>query len=336
MLKWEIKKIVKDKSSIIALILMIFLFLQISFAKPKLETENSYWDEVKNDYITDNRGKDVIGNEKLKAKVDEIELIANSSEDNKDLIDLSNEKLKLDNGNKYEEIEFYNVFTYRVDFTLSIIIMLIIILLLIPNLYTDEVVSNTSSIILSSKNKNKALFSKLGISILLPIVLYGLYIGYVFLITYMKYGAPQNGGLQAYRISDIAILTKAITINEFMIFKIITTGLMLLGISVVAMLVSFLSTNSVKSIVLSAGFIVIGKILTVFAFLPKSLLLVLLTLNYVDVTMGMSRVGGMYNGNIDILSRSVDVTNLCISIYGIIIVFGILGCCYSIKKVLTK
>ncbi|MGL5346840.1 MAG: hypothetical protein ACRDA3_05790 [Peptostreptococcaceae bacterium] len=336
MLNWEIKKISKDKTSIIALILIAILFLQISIAKPMLETQNEYWDEAKDEYIIDNRSKDVIGNEKLKAKVDEIKLIANSSEDDKSLIDLCSEKLKIDDGNKYEDIDFYKVFTYRLNFTLSIIIMLIIILLIVPNLYTDEVVSNTAPIILSSKNKNKVLFSKLGLSILLPILLYGLYIGYVFLITYMQYGQPINGNLQAYRISDIAILTKAITINQYMISKIITTGLMLLGISIMSMLVSFLSNNSVKSIVLSVGFIVLGKILTLFTFLPKSLIVVLGTSNYIDVAMGMSQISGIYNGNIDILSKSFDISNLCVSIYGLIIVFGILGCIYSIKKVLVK
>ena len=48
MLKWEIKKILKEKTNIIVLILMIILFLQISFVKPILETQNEYYDEVKN------------------------------------------------------------------------------------------------------------------------------------------------------------------------------------------------------------------------------------------------------------------------------------------------
>lgn len=314
MLKWEIKKILKEKSSIIALAIIVLLFLQIFFVKPTLETEN----------------------EKFKIKVDEIKLMLNSQKDNKLLIDLSNEKLKLDDGNKYENINFYKVFTYRLDFTLSIMMMIIIILLLVSNLYTDEVVSKMSPIILSSKNKNKVLFSKLGLSILIPLVLYGIYTGYVFLITYMQYGYPLNGNFQAYRISDIAILTKAITINQYMISKIITTTLILLGISIVSMLVSFLSKNSVQSICLSVGFILIGKILVVFRFLPKPLLLLLSTSNYIDVVMGMSNISGIYNGNIEILSKTIDISNLCVTIYGLIVLLGVVGCIYTIKKVLAK
>lgn len=277
MLKWEIKKILKDKSSIVALMLIMVLFLQISVMKPMLETGNEYWD-----------------------------------------------------------VDFFKVFTYRLDFPLSIVIMLIIIVMLVSNLYTDEEVSNTSPIILSSKNRNRVLYSKLGIAIAAPILLYVLYVGGTYLITYTQYGAPLNGNLQAYRLSGIAILAKAITINQYALSKILTTILMLLGISIVSMLISFLSDNSVKSIGLSVGFILLGKILTLFKFLPKVLLTVLSTGNYVDVTTGMASISGIYNGNVDILSKSVDISNLCLGIYGVIIAIGILGCIYTIKKVLAK
>lgn len=33
-----------------------------------LETQNEYWDESKNEYVIDNRSKDVISNEKLAIK----------------------------------------------------------------------------------------------------------------------------------------------------------------------------------------------------------------------------------------------------------------------------
>lgn len=336
MLNWEVKKILKDKSSIIAFILMIVLFLQISFIKPMLETQNEYFDEAKNEYVIDNRSKEEIANEKLDIKTNMINTVINSSDSDKSLVDISKEKLKLDNGKNYEEVDFYKVFAERLDFSLSIIIMMIIIIMLVSNLYTDEVVYNISPMILSSNKKNKVLYTKLVIALILPVSIYSVYVGGTWLITYMQYGKPLNGDLQAYRITDIAILTKAITIKQYTMSKIITTLLMLIGISIMSLFISFLSDNSVKSISLSVGFIAISKLLTLFKFLPNKLILLLSTGNYIDVTMGMSKISGIYNGRMNILSRTIDISNLIIIIYALIVIGGLLGCFYTIKKVLTK
>ncbi|WP_343342760.1 hypothetical protein [Terrisporobacter petrolearius] len=347
MLRWEIKKILKDKSNITALVLMVILFLQISFLKPMLETQNKNWDDAKGEYVTDTRSGDVIANEKLKTKVDQIKSVADSSEEDKTYIDISREQLKLDAGDKYEDIAFYTVFTARENYQMSIIIMLIIILLVVPNLYTDEVVVDTAPIILSSKNKNKVLFSKLGVSILLPILLYGLYIAYVWIITCMQYGQPINGGLQAYRVCDPVFITKAVTISQYAISRIIVTGLILLGVSIASMLISFLSNNLLKSIVLSVGFVISGKvfggfgllpnsILTAFGYLINEIVIIASKFNYVNVALGTSQIGGVYNGKLDVLSKSLDISNICISMYGLIVVFGILGCIYKIKKIAVK
>lgn len=334
MLNWEIKKILKDKSSIIAFILIIISLLIISFTKPMLETQNEYWDESKNEYVIDNRIEDEIANEKLAIKK---EMVKSAIEDSdKTLKFISKEKLNLDNGNKYENVDFYKVFADRIDFSVSIIIMMIIIVMLISNLYTDEVVANVSPIILSSKQKNKALYSKVIIAILLPILVYIVYLGGTWLITYIQYGKPLNGDLQAYRIIDIAVLAKSMTINQYVLSKIITTTLILLGVSIVSLLVSFLSDNSVKSISISSGFIVSGKVITQFSFLPKDILLLLDRGNYIDVINRTSKISGFYNGEIDILSKTVDISNLIIIIYALIAIIGLLGCIYTIKKVLTK
>ena len=336
MLNWEIKKILKDKSSIIAFILIIISILIISFTKPMLETQNEYWDESKNEYVIDNRSKDVISNEKLAIKKEMVQSAVDSPDSDKTLKYISKEKLNLDNGNKYENVDFYKVFTERIDFSVSIIIMMIIIVMLISNLYTDEVVANVSPIILSSKQKNKALYSKVIIAILLPILVYIVYLGGTWLITYIQYGKPLNGDLQAYRIIDIAVLVKSMTINQYVLSKIITTTLIFLGVSIVCLLISFLSNNSVKSISISAGFIVAGKVLTQFSFLPKDILLLLDRGNYIDVINRTSKISGFYNGKIDILSKTVDISNLIIIIYALIAIIGLLGCIYTIKKVLTK
>lgn len=336
MLNWEIKKILKDKSSIVAFILIIISILIISFTKPMLETQNEYWDESKNEYVIDNRSKDVILNEKLAIKKEMVQSAVDSPDSDKTLKYISKEKLNLDNGNKYENVDFYKVFADRIDFSVSIIIMMIIIVMLISNLYTDEVVANVSPIILSSKQKNKALYSKVIIAILLPILVYIVYLGGTWLITYIQYGKPLNGDLQAYRIIDIAVLVKSMTINQYVLSKIITTTLIFLGVSIVCLLISFLSNNSVKSISISAGFIVAGKVLTQFSFLPKDILLLLDRGNYIDVINRTSKISGFYNGKIDILSKTVDISNLIIIIYALIAIIGLLGCIYTIKKVLTK
>lgn len=336
MLNWEIKKILKDKSSIVAVGLIILSLLIISFVKPTLETENKYLDEVKNEYVIDNRSKEEIANEKLDIKKEMIKSINDLSDGDKSLEDISKEKLNLDNGNKYEDVDFYKVFTYRIDFPISMIIMMIIIVMIVSNLYTNEVEANVSPIILSSKQKNKVLYSKVMIAILLPIVVYSVYLGAAWLITYIQYGVPVNGNLQAYRIIDAAMLAKAMTINQYALTKIITTTFMFLGVSVVSLVASFISDNSIKSISLPIVFIGIGKVLTKFSLLPKQVKSLLVKGNYIDVINGTSKISGIYNGQIEILSKTVDISNLIISIYALIAIIGLLGCVYIIKKVLTK
>lgn len=339
MLTWEIKKIIKEKTSIIALVLLAVMFLQISFIKPMLETQNEYFDESKKEYFIDKRDKEVIANEKLQNKVEQInEIIKSIPSDGqtKALSKMSNEKIKLDYGSKYENVDFYKVFSYRVDFGLSIMIMIIILVMICSNLYVDEQISNVSTIMLSSKNKNKALNSKLLIAVFLPVILYGVYILGTGIITYIQYGKPLNGSLQAYRISDIALLIKPLTINQYVINQMVTSVFMLMGISLASLLSSFISDNSVKSIGLSVGFIALGKILTMFKFLPTKILQLLGISNYVDVIMGMGKISGFYNGSINIMSKSLDLSNVCLAVYALIVVIGVLANIYCIKKVLTK
>lgn len=339
MLTWEIKKIIKEKTSIIALVLLAVMFLQISFIKPMLETQNEYFDESKNEYVIDKRDKEVIANEKLQNKVAQINASLKSIPSDgqtKALSKISNEKIKLDDGSKYENVDFYKVFSYRVDFGLSIMIMIIILVMICSNLYIDEQISNVSTIMLSSKNKNKALNSKLLIAVFLPVILYGVYILGTGIITYIQYGKPLNGSLQAYRISDIALLIKPLTINQYVINQMVTSVFMLMGISLASLLSSFISDNSVKSIGLSVGFIALGKILTMFKFLPTKVLQLLGISNYVDVIMGMGKISGFYNGSINIMSKSLDLSNVCLAVYALIVVIGVLANIYCIKKVLTK
>ncbi|HBE9726374.1 TPA: hypothetical protein OLY88_002263 [Clostridioides difficile] len=103
MLNWEIKKILKDKSSILALILMIVSLLIVGFIKPLLETQNEYFDESKNKYVIDNRSKEEIANEKLAIKKEMVKSTIDSPDSDKKLKSISKEKLNLDNGNKLQK-----------------------------------------------------------------------------------------------------------------------------------------------------------------------------------------------------------------------------------------
>ena len=45
MINWEFKKLIKSKSMVISLLILIFTLLITVFIKPTLETENSYIDD---------------------------------------------------------------------------------------------------------------------------------------------------------------------------------------------------------------------------------------------------------------------------------------------------
>ena len=143
MIRWELKKIIKSKSLISVSLIFILLVLSVSFMKPTLETENSYIDN-KGYYREDNRDKSVIANEKLENKVNILKsMTSKQCLNSKDYFTrklglMSVEKLKVDNGDKYEDISFYQVFNYRVNNMISSLLITAIIIIIFSNIYTDE------------------------------------------------------------------------------------------------------------------------------------------------------------------------------------------------------
>ena len=342
MLGWELKKIVKNKTSIIAIILMCLLFMQIGFFKPMLETENEYFDESKNEYIIDKRSGNVIAQEKLDNKVNEIKLIANKNthglknENEKQISKMSKEKLDKDSGEKYKDVRFYQVFENRATFPLATLLIVAIIVTLSSNLYTDERLSNVDSIILSSKNKYKALNSKLLIALIIPIVVYAIYIIAVFITTYIQYGLPINGGLQAYRISSIASLVREMSITQYIASEIGGISLVLISISIFSALFSFITKNSIQSISCSILFIAMGKILVFLEFLPYELMMVIHQCSFIDILSKNSFISTAYMGQIKLFSMNFDMVMICLNTLGLIIVSGILLNVYVFKKVLNR
>lgn len=342
MLRWELKKIVKNKTSIISLILMGLLFIQLGFVKPMLETENEYFDESKNEYIIDKRPGDVIAQEKLNNKVNEIKSIANKNthglkdENEKQISKMSKEKLNKDNGEKYKDVTFYQVFENRATFPLATLLIVAIIVTLSSNLYTDERLSNVDTIILSSKNKYKALNSKLLISIILPIIVYSIYLIATFIATYIQYGAPINGGLQAYRISNIASLVREMNIVQYIASEIGVVSLVFIAISIFSALFSFITKNSIQSISCSILFIAIGKILVFLQFLPYNLMMIIHQCSFIDILSKNSFISTAYMGQIKLFSMNFDLVTTCLSTLVLIVLSGILLNVYVFNKILNR
>lgn len=343
MLLWELKKIAKSKTSLIALILMIISLLLVSFIKPfNMEDKNEYFDEAKEKWITDTRPGNEIAQEKLDIKVNEIKSIANKNvheiknNNEKELIKINKEKLEKDNGGKYEDIIFYQVFEDRITSPFLIILIVAVIVSLSSNIYTDEKLSNMDSIILSSKSKNKVLNSKFLITLFIPVLVYSLYIFVAFLATYIQYGSPMNGYLQAYRIYSIPTLIRDMTIEQYILSEVGVITLVLICISIFSGLFSFISQNTIQSISSSILFIAIGKLLTLISFLPNKLSLIIQQSNFIDVLSKHSLINSAYLGKMSILSLNIDISLLCIGVIGLIAIIGTALNFYVFKKVLNN
>lgn len=341
MLKWEIKKLFKNKSIIVSSIVLILLCGIMSLLKPDLETENSYIDE-KGNYISDTRSEYTIANEKLNYKVSELKEIKlqqnlkKQDELSKKASEMASLKLNHDSGKEYKDVNFYKVLNYRLSSMLSSIVIIGIVIYIFSNIYTDEKLSNVDSIILSSKNKSKALFSKLSLSIIVPAVFYLIYVLIIGCITMVQYGQPVNGALQAYRIVNIVTLVNPISINEYTFQSISTMMTIFISTGIFASLFSFITKNSVESIVGITVFLVIGKLLTLMKFLPAKLISVLSYSNYIDIIMHPDMIIGNYIGNINLLGQSIGLISLAYILLVTILLIGVGLNIYVFRKVLAK
>ncbi|RDY26466.1 hypothetical protein CHL78_013325 [Romboutsia weinsteinii] len=341
MISWELKKIIKSKNSIVALILFLILFMQISFVKPMLETENEYFDNVKNKYIVDQRAKNEIAQDKLNNKVQELQAIAGSdSSENKNddikLATMAKEKLKSDNGANYIDVSFYQVFESRVTFPFAAILIIAIIVTLSSNIYTDEKLSNVAPIIMSSKQKNKVLYSKLITMIIIPLAVYVLYILTAFFITYIQYGAPVNGHLQGYRISMLSILLRKVSIVQLIGSEIGLLALMFMVVSVFSGLFSFITNNSIQSVSSSVIFISLGKIISIVKLLPNEIRAIAQQCDFIAILFKQSFIPSGYIGDINILSINLDLSILCTVLITMLLILGIGFNVYTFKRILNK
>ena len=340
MILWEFKKILKSKTGLIVLALLIFLSGIMFLLKPTLETENSYRND-KYELVVDDRAGNEIAKEKFNEKINQMEQMANTyvnDESIKKIIEISRDNLRFMKYRKYKDISFFKVFNHRVDHPFMSVVMVIILVLIFSNIYTDEKISSVDSIILSSKNKFKVLYSKLALAIILPILIYGIYLMIAFIVTVVQYGMPVNGELEAFRIIDngAILLNGTYTINNYLILKISTMVSIFVSISVFSSFFSFISTNSLASISGTLIFLVLGKSCTLIKFLPEELLSILRGVNYVDLIFYTDRFIGIYAGQINVLGNNLDLISLCNGILIFMLFIGLGLCIFTFKKILTR
>lgn len=339
MIIWEMKKIFYSKRGVIALILFLVLSISMVFIKPKLEGVSEYTKEGQQAVQQWNKG-----NWTEQQQFDrKIQLLKESSKNDrkdefsKDLKEISNEKISAIKVYEYKDVKFWKVFNHRAFHPLMCFIMLIIIIIIFSNIYTEEIVSIMDNLILSSKNKNKVLYSKLALSILIPLILYGMYLLAQFAITHIQYGKPINGGLQVIRIVDNPILiNNAYSIYGFMCMKISVMLMTFITLGIVGSLFSFITINSVQSTSGFFIFIFLGKAITLIKGLPKEIILVFSRINYIDLIFNFNELVGMYFGKIKIFNTNLDLTNFSLIIMIFILCIAILSCITVFKKFLTR
>lgn len=331
MIQWEIKKITKSKNGIVTLILFFILSISMVFIKPQLEGVIDYKENSKGLISVE---------EQFNMKVKLLrEVSVNEAKDDisNELKEISNKKLAAIKFNEYKDIRFWKVFHHRAFHPFMTFVMLIIIVIIFSNIYTDEIISTVDKLILTSRNKYKVLYSKLALSIIAPVILYAVYLIIQFMITYIQFGKPVNGGLQVLRILDSPLLIKdAYTIYQFIFLKIGIMLIILTTLGVFGSLFSFLTTNSIQSISAFFIFIFLGKVMTLIKWLPKEVLMIISKVNYLDLIFNFNEFAGMYSGRFRIFDMSLDITSLCLGIMITVFFIGIFSCRSIFSKYLTR
>lgn len=321
MLKWELKKIYKDKSFIAILAILTFNVIVMSF----LNLQANYEEDRKSHYMN---VKSLSGISTLKEE-DELGQYV------KELSQMAYDKLKKDNGEEYKNMEFYKIFYFRISNVLVNLSMCIIILIIFSRIYVEERVSKVDSILLSSKKKFNALYSKLGLALIIPSLIYTLYIAVIGIITIIQYGFPDMGYLQSYRIVESPLLLKgSLSINKYLILTI----LIILGLYIILALFtsmcSFLSKTSVASIVGATVVLILFKVLSEVRFLPDGVLKVLKNINFIDIFKNPQEFIDIYKGSIILVNIPFDMLNLCYLILSMLIILGIFLNIYILKKLI--
>lgn len=245
-----------------------------------------------------------------------------------DLSDIAGSKIYQLETEEYVDVEFWRTFNYRLSHPVVTMTLLAMMGMTLTNIYTVERVSNLESIIGSSTKKYDVLYAKLILGITLPVLVYMAYLIVIYLVTLVQYGLPMNGNLQAIRIVKFPLLLKsAYSIRSYISFKVTLMIMVMASLGVTAVLVSFFSKTSIQSIGAYATIIFLGKLLLLLKWLPKTTLLFLTKLNYLDLLMGFDQFVLIYSGKMRLFSMDIDIFNACIFV---------LAALFTIKLILSE
>lgn len=319
MLKWELKKIYKNKSFLVILIILLFNVLAMTFLNP----EFNYDKEKKSHY----------NNVKNLKEISDLKDNEDLDKEAKKLSKMAYDKLQKDRGEEYKNTYFYNIFYFRISNALINISMSIIILIIFSNIYVKERLSKIDTILLSSKKKFNVLYSKLGLALIIPILIYITYIIIMAIITAIQYGFPDMGYLQSYRIVENPVfLQGSLTINQYLILTALTITALYVELSLFVSMCSFLSKDTVSSIVSATVVLILFKVLAEAKFLLTGLLKIFKNINFIDTFKDPQMYIGTYKGSIILLNNTLDLYYLSYLILFVFIVLGVAANIYIFKK----
>ncbi|GAA0736583.1 hypothetical protein [Clostridium oceanicum] len=337
-LKTEFTKKIKIKSNKILMVFFIFMTVGCMFFKPTLETENFHIDKQYKKVI-DTRSTGVIANQKFQKKIDSLKKIADSNVES--MAKSAKEQLKDKKSNGYKDILFWQVFNSRINNPLMMVYFLAFIIMMFCTIYTDEVVSGVDNLILSSKNKFKVLNSKLLLGVLIPSIIYIIYLISQFVQLTFKYGTPQNGNLQAFRIlQPQTLLDGSISIKNFILIKVGFILFLLITFSLICVLCSFLSKTSLKAISLIAAVFVSFKVIPYMSFLPKKIIYMFGSFNFPDLFLPefSAKPPYIYQNSfyVSFLGISTSTFNMILAILTILFLITIIAIKASAKRLTAK
>ncbi|MFD3158088.1 hypothetical protein ACFIJ5_14630 [Haloimpatiens sp. FM7330] len=323
MLKWEILKKLKSKVGIVLAILFILISAGCIFLKPSFETDNAHYEMGRK--IVDTRPPQQIANEKFNVKVNSIKMLLESKESGQKNSDKTSEKdgikkysqQKLDNikHKEYKDVKFWQAFNQKATHPLIIVYLIAFITLIFSTLYTDEIISGVDNLILSSKNKYKVLRAKITFTIMSTVIVYMMYLIIQFIAAYFMYGPPKNGDLQAFRILDVGFMLKgAMSIQNYIALKIGISLLIMITVALLAVLFSFITTNSLASITAFGIIFIVPKFMSVVKIIPAQIRVLLDQMNFYDLLISPHKFVGMYLGRISFLNFSFDTNNFILAV----------------------
>ncbi|MCY6370071.1 hypothetical protein [Clostridium ganghwense] len=225
---------------------------------------------------------------------------------------------------EYKDVTFWKVFNHRIFHPLIALFMLAFAAVIFSNIYTDEIVSGVDNLILTSKNKYKVLNSKIILTVLTTVGMYLLYLLIQFIAVWIVYGTSQNGNLQAFRILDAGIFLKsAMTIQGYAVLKIGVCILILITISMLAAMSSFLTTNSLASIGVFGTMILIPKVAGYIKGVPSTVKAILDNLVIDKLLFKIEAFVGMYLGRVNLGNSYLDINNAVLFVIFTVFVLSI-------------